>query len=167
MGGTIVPAGFRPMPETMLCFDIYATHHAVGQLYQPLLADLGLTYPQYLVMLVLWDSDGPTIGEIGGRLDLESSTLTPLVKRLEQQGLVSRNRDKQDERKVRVTLTAAGQALEKPAEAIPACIVEAFGLTMDEFGHLHDMLSKLRWKLQADALGKSARKLANASVQVD
>lgn len=151
MSSTLFPAGFQPKPETMLCFDIYATHHAVGQLYQPLLARLGLTYPQYLVMLVLWDSDTPTIGEIGARLDLESSTLTPLVKRLEKQGLVIRNRDKQDERKVRVRLTAEGRALEKPAEVIPDCIVEAFGLTADEFRHLHEMLGKLRKKLRADA----------------
>jgi len=149
MGDTKFPVGFRPKPETMLCFDIYATHHAVGQLYHPFLADLGLTYPQYLVMLVLWDSNGPTIGEIGRRIDLESSTLTPLVKRLERQGFVVRNRDKRDERKVRVMLTAEGKALEKPAESVPGCIVEAFGLTMEEFRYLHETLGKLRARLQA------------------
>ena len=81
-----LPDDFKATPESMLCFDIYATHHAVGQVYQPLLSGLGLTYPQYLVMLVLWEKDGLTVGELGNRLDLASSTLTPLIKRLEKIG---------------------------------------------------------------------------------
>ncbi|MCY0146440.1 MarR family transcriptional regulator [Hoeflea sp. G2-23] len=145
-----LPAGFRPIPESMLCFDIYATHHAVGQVYHPLLSGLGLTYPQYLVMLVLWDGDGVTVGDLGQRLDLASSTLTPLVKRLESQGLVARTRDATDERKVRVHLTEAGQAMEARASHVPACVAEAFGLTTAEFSTLHAMLGKVRQTLQTD-----------------
>ena len=140
----LFPAGARITPDQMLCFDIYATHHAVGQVYQPLLSELGLTYPQYLAMLILWAGDDVTIGEIGERLALESSTLTPLVKRLEAQGLVERARDKSDERRVRVRLTDAGRALEARAAHIPACIVEAFGLTRAEFAAMHAILDRVR-----------------------
>ncbi|WP_412048609.1 MarR family winged helix-turn-helix transcriptional regulator [Hoeflea sp. Naph1] len=145
-----LPAGFKPVPESMLCFDIYATHHAVGQVYQPLLSGLGLTYPQYLVMLVLWDGDGVTVGDLGQRLGLASSTLTPLVKRLESQGLVARTRDAVDERKVRVHLTKVGRAMEGRASHVPACVAEAFGLSTDEFSTLHAMLVKVRKALLTD-----------------
>lgn len=144
-----LPDGFRLRPESMLCFDIYATHHAVGQVYQPLLSELGLTYPQYLVMVVLWEQDGLTVGELGARLDLASSTLTPLIKRLESQGLLERKRDARDERKVRIKLTDAGRALEHRARHVPGCVAQAFGLTMEEFVHLHETLGKLRASLKA------------------
>lgn len=151
----LFPAGTRITPEHMLCFDIYSTHHAVGQVYQPLLSELGLTYPQYLAMLILWAGDDVTIGEIGERLSLESSTLTPLVKRLEAQGLVERARDKSDERRVRVRLTDAGRALEARAAHIPACIVEAFGLTRAEFSEMHAFLGRIRTAMR-QAAGRSA-----------
>lgn len=141
----------RMTPEDMLCFDIYSTHHAVGQVYQPLLAELALTYPQYLVMLILWAGDDVTVGEIGARLQLESSTLTPLVKRLEAQGLVVRARDKTDERKVRVRLTGDGRALEARAAHVPACVIDAFGLTPDEFRDLQAVLDRVRGSMRKAA----------------
>ncbi|WP_420408979.1 MarR family winged helix-turn-helix transcriptional regulator [Hoeflea sp.] len=144
MADAKLPDGFELRPESMLCFDLYATHHAVGQVYQPLLAEFGLTYPQYLVMIVLWERDGSTVNELGARLDLASSTLTPLIKRLEAQGLVVRNRDTEDERKVRVRLTAAGRKLEQDTSHIPSCVAKAFGLNIEEFVQLHEMLGRLR-----------------------
>lgn len=146
-----LPRGFRPSPETMICFDLYATHHAVGQVYQPLLAELGLTYPQYLVMITLWTGDGVTVGELGRRLNLESSTLTPLIKRLEQNDFLTRQRDKADERKVRIHLTEAGKILEGRASHIPGCIAEAFGLPLDEMRALHETLGRVRKSLKASA----------------
>ena len=151
-----LPEGFRLSPESMLCFDIYATHHAVGPVYQPLLSDLGLTYSQYLVMVLLWERDGVTVGELGARLDLASSTLTPLIKRLESQGLLSRRRDTSDERKVRVELTKTGRELENDASHVPGCVAEAFGLTGAEFAQLHAMLGQVRRSLKAQTGSKAA-----------
>ncbi|WP_417417533.1 MarR family winged helix-turn-helix transcriptional regulator [Hoeflea sp.] len=148
--GTL-PDGFSLKPESMLCFDIYATHHAIGQVYQPLLSELGLTYPQYLVMVVLWERDAVTVGELCARLDLASSTLTPLIKRLESQGMLSRKRDAADERKVRVLLTEAGRQLQGRAEHVPACVAQAFGLSTREFWELHEMLGKIRRSMKASA----------------
>lgn len=139
--------------ESMLCFDLYSTHHAVGQVYKPLLAPLGVTYPQYLVLTILWASDNLTVGAISERLYLESSTLTPLIKRLEAQGLVKRTRDSADERKVRVTLTEAGVAMQEAARHIPDCIMQAFGLPLEELIKLHHTLGTVRAALlrQAEA----------------
>jgi DNA-binding MarR family transcriptional regulator len=120
--------------DDQICFPIYAASRALQQLYRPLLAELGLTYPQYLVMLVLWEEDGVPLKHIGGRLRLDSGTLTPLLKRLERAGLVDRRRDDEDERVVRLSLTPAGRALKEPAQAVPhalvGCLVEA-GADMD------------------------------------
>jgi MarR family transcriptional regulator, organic hydroperoxide resistance regulator len=146
-----LPETFRPAPESMLCFDLYATHHAVGQVYQPLLAELGLTYPQYLVLVTLWTGDGLSVGELGRRLDLESSTLTPLVKRLENNGFLVRTRDKADERRVRVHLTEAGWQMETRARHIPGCIAEAFGLPLEDLRKLHDVLVRMRTSLRSAA----------------
>lgn len=151
-----LPDGFRLRPESMLCFDIYATHHAVGQVYQPLLSELGLTYPQYLVMIILWEKDGQTVGQLGDRLDLASSTLTPLIKRLESQGLVTRKRDTADERKVRVHLTKAGIDLQHDASHVPGCVAEAFGLTMEQFKQMHAMLGQVRRSLKAQSGSQAA-----------
>jgi len=142
--------------DTMLCFDLYSTHHAVGQVYTPLLAPLGLTYPQYLVLLVLWQSDDLIVGEIGERLHLESSTLTPLIKRLEAQGLVERRRDAKDERKVRVTLTPEGKMRHSEASHIPDCIMAAFGLPIAELVKLHDVLGTVRASLLTQAVRDGA-----------
>ncbi|MBB3175568.1 DNA-binding MarR family transcriptional regulator [Endobacter medicaginis] len=133
-----------PDLSNFVCFSLYAASHAFNRLYQPLLEPLGLTYPQYLVMTVLWGSDGKLVGEIGSQLDLVSSTLTPLLKRLEGAGLVERARDQKDERQVRVRLTEAGLALRVQAEAIPACVLAATGLSITELRDLRNRIDKLR-----------------------
>src|SRR6187200_10539 len=105
--------------DNQLCFALYSASLAMTKLYKPLLDELGLTYPQYLAMLALWEQDGLMVSEIGDRLSLDSGTLTPLLKRLEAAGLVSRIRDVQDERRVHITLTAAGRKLKARAQKIP------------------------------------------------
>src|SRR5689334_10034297 len=105
--------------DNQLCFALYSASLAMTKLYKPLLDELGLTYPQYLAMLVLWERDGLTVSDIGERLSLDSGTLTPLLKRLETSGLVTRIRDVQDERRVHITLTAAGRRMKQRAQKIP------------------------------------------------
>src|SRR6476620_9744519 len=109
--------------DNQLCFSLYSTSLAMTKLYKPLLDELGLTYPQYLTLLVLWERDGLTVSELGQRLFLDSGTLTPLLKRLEAAGLIARIRAVDDERRVHVTLTAAGRKLKARARSIPGCIV--------------------------------------------
>ncbi|MBJ3761766.1 MarR family transcriptional regulator [Maribius pontilimi] len=128
----------------MLCFDVYALNHAFARLYKPLLAPLGLTYPQYLAMSVLWDTSPLPVGRIGARVGLETSTLTPLLKRLELQGLITRTRARDDERRVEIGLTEAGRALSQRAVDIPACVERATGLDADEISALRATLSNLR-----------------------
>ena len=115
--------------------------------YQPLLADLGLTYPQYLVMLVVWEEEGLMVSEIGSRLFLDSGTLTPLVKRLETAGLLLRLRDIDDERRVRVKLTAAGRSLKSDASIIPACMQSKIGCSPEELLTLNQSITQLRERL--------------------
>lgn len=113
--------------DEQLCFAIYSAAHAFNRVYRPFLAELGLTYPQYLVMLVLWECDGQTVKAIGERLMLDSGTLTPLLKRLDSAGLVSRTRGREDERQVLVTLTEEGRTLRRKAGRAPnpvPCAVE-------------------------------------------
>ena len=133
--------------ERQLCFAVYAAAHAYGRFYKPLLDPLGLTYPQYLVMLVLWEQDGVTVKAIGQRLMLDSGTLTPLLKRLEAAGLVVRRRDAGDERQVRIDLTAAGAALKTRAKAVPTVVGGAFGGTEAEARALKQSLVTLRTRL--------------------
>jgi DNA-binding MarR family transcriptional regulator len=143
----------RPNPDDLLkidnfiCFALYSAGHAFTRLYKPLLEPLGLTYPQYLVMAVLWENDGRTVGEIGEKLLLESSTLTPLLKRLETAGMVRRTRDRDDERVVRVQLTPEGAALKQKAVDIPAAIGCSTNLTIPEVMKLTDEIKALRKKL--------------------
>ena len=108
--------------DSQVCFALYAASRAMTRAYAPLLAPLGLTYPQYLVLLVLWEEDGVSVRQLGERLILDSATLTPLLKRLEQDGLVSRKRDVDDERVVRIHVTAQGRTLRTKAKRIPAQI---------------------------------------------
>jgi DNA-binding MarR family transcriptional regulator len=130
--------------DEMLCFTFYSTTHAFNRVYKPLLQALGLTYPQYLVMRALWVRDDQTVGALGDKLLLESSTLTPLLKRLEGQGFVSRKRDPTDERQVRVRLTALGDDLRQQARDVPACVLEATGLTLEGLGRLRDEAATMR-----------------------
>jgi MarR family transcriptional regulator, organic hydroperoxide resistance regulator len=114
--------------EEFLCFEVYSANHAFNRVYQPLLDKLHLTYPQYLVMVLLWELDGQTVGELGKRLTLESNTLTPLLKRLETLDYIERGRDPADERQVRAQLTEKGRRLRAKALHIPGCILAASGL---------------------------------------
>ncbi len=114
--------------DEFLCFEVYSANHAFNRVYQPLLDKLHLTYPQYLVMVLLWERDGQTVGELGERLSLESNTLTPLLKRLEILECIERNRDPADERQVRARLTEKGRRLRAKALHIPGCILAASGL---------------------------------------
>ena len=137
--------------SNQLCFALYSASLAMTKLYKPLLGQLGLTYPQYLVMLVLWEQDGVTVSQLGERLFLDSGTLTPLLKRLEASGLLARERDVQDERRVRITLTAPGRALRLEAERIPACVLESTQCALPEVLALTEQLTQLRGALSARA----------------
>jgi MarR family transcriptional regulator, organic hydroperoxide resistance regulator len=135
-----------------LCFAIYSTAHAFNRVYKPLLDRLGLTYPQYLVMLVLWERDGLSVNEVGERLFLDSGTLTPLLKRLEAARLVKRTRSVADERQVLIALTAHGAALrEKAKTVVPPAILEATGCSVAELSALQKSLVELRGRLDAAA----------------
>jgi DNA-binding MarR family transcriptional regulator len=135
--------------EDQLCFALYAASRAMTAVYAPLLDALGLTYPQYLVLLVLWDHDGERVSHIGERLELDSATLTPLLKRLEARGLVERRRSAADERVVEVFLTAEGKRLRKRATAVPPCVFEKSGLTGPGLVKLRATLQDLTRRLRA------------------
>lgn len=135
--------------DAMLCFALYGAGHEMVRTYQPQLAALGLTYPQYLALTVLWRQDDRSVGEIGAALGLETNTLTPLLKRLEAAGLLARSRDKKDERQVRVRLTEAGRAMQARAAHVPGCFAAATGMSLAEMGALRDALQRLRRSLAA------------------
>jgi DNA-binding MarR family transcriptional regulator len=135
--------------DHQLCFALYSASLAMTKLYKPLLDDLGLTYPQYLAMLVLWETDGVTVSELGDRLHLDSGTLTPLLKRLEVAELVSRLRDVQDERRVLIRLTAAGRKLKGRAARIPGCVMQATQCDLSEVLQLTRQVQALRDRLIA------------------
>jgi MarR family transcriptional regulator, organic hydroperoxide resistance regulator len=139
--------------ENQLCFAVYSAAHAFNRVYKPLLDALGLTYPQYLVMLTLWQEDNQTVGAIGEKLMLESSTLTPLLKRLEAAGFITRRRDAADERQVRICLTPPGQELRQRAFAVPQKIGSATGCSLPEIQDLQTRLNLLR----DDLLGAAGR----------
>ncbi len=131
-----------PAPDDFICFAIYSTGHAFSRVYKPLLEKLGVTYPQYLVLVALWASDDRTVGDLGKVLFLESSTLTPLLKRLEGLEFLTRSRDPSDERQVRIALTKKGKALQHKARDYPSCVDGATGLSHDALGKLRtDILS--------------------------
>ncbi|MFV5187867.1 MarR family winged helix-turn-helix transcriptional regulator [Acinetobacter baumannii] len=130
--------------ENQLCFLIYSTNLALNQLYRKLLTPLGITYPQYLVMLVLWEKDEITVSEIGSKLFLESSTLTPILKKLEALQLLNRTRSKEDERQVIITLSEKGKKLKEQAVNIPKHILEASSCDMATLLGLKDQLTQLR-----------------------
>lgn len=137
--------------DDQLCFSIYAASHAFTRFYRPLLEPLGLTYPQYLVMLALWEEDAQPVGALGERLALDSGTLTPLLKRLQAQGVVDRERDADDERRVIVRLTPAGRALKARACAIPPEVARASGCELGEIAALTKQLAALRESLAGAA----------------
>ena len=138
--------------DRQLCFALYSASLAMTKVYKPLLDPLGLTYPQYLVMLVLWQDDGLMVSQLGERLALDSGTLTPLLKRLETAGLVQRLRDTADERRVMVQLTSTGRALRSKAGRVPAAVALSTGCELSEVTSLTARLQALRLQLTASTL---------------
>ncbi|TDR47854.1 MarR family transcriptional regulator [Tahibacter aquaticus] len=133
--------------DQQLCFALYSANLAMHKVYRPLLNKLGLTYPQYLVMLVLWETDAQTVSAIGERLFLDSATLTPLLKRLEAAGLLSRTRSAEDERQVVIELSSTGRALRQPAQAIPQSVFCAAQCSGAELRAIKSELERLRQNL--------------------
>ena len=133
--------------DNQLCFALYAASNAMTRLYRDKLEPLGLTYPQYLVMLVLWEQEDQTVSAIGERLYLDSATLTPLLKRLEAAGLVTRTRAAEDERQVLVGLTAAGRQLRHKAQQVPPAVLCAADCSLGELKSIKQELETLRDKL--------------------
>lgn len=134
--------------DNQLCFALHSTSLLMTKVYKPLLQALGLTYPQYLAMMVLWEEDGLTVGEISSRLLTDPGSLTPLLKRLEAEGLLSRTRSREDERVVIIELTEQGRALYDRARGVPQCILGASGLTLEQLRKLQADLLNLRGHLQ-------------------
>ncbi|WP_442113101.1 MarR family winged helix-turn-helix transcriptional regulator [Pseudomonas sp. NUPR-001] len=134
--------------DNQVCFALYSTSLLMTKVYKPLLQQLGLTYPQYLAMLVLWEKDGLTVGEISQRLLTDPGSLTPLLKRLEAEGLLKRTRSREDERVVQVHLSDQGRALQDRAKNVPQCILAASGESLARLQHLQAELLELRTNLQ-------------------
>jgi len=130
--------------EDQLCFSLYATSMAINRIYKPLLDKLGITYPQYLVLSTLWEQDRRTVGSIAERLSLESSTITPLVKRLEAASLVCRAREADDERRVLVSLTDSGRALKQDSRCLGEALFAHSSMTVDELIALNRQIQHLR-----------------------
>ena len=145
------PLPSSPHIDDLLCFAVHSTGFAFNRVYRRLLQDLGLTYPQYLVLIALWAKNGVTVGYLGEQLALETSTLTPLLKRLETMSLLTRRRSDTDERRVIVTLTTKGQDLKAKAADVTRCIVESAGLPRSDFTRLTDDLRNLRINLEQAA----------------
>ncbi|PRX11819.1 MarR family winged helix-turn-helix transcriptional regulator [Martelella mediterranea] len=140
---------FLPRIDNQLCFAVYATEHAFARAYKPLLSQLGLTYPQYLVMMALWEHRTLSVNAIGARLGLDSGTLSPLLKRLETTGYIARRRAQDDERRVEITLTPRGREIKSDAETIARSIAAKTGCTAEEARDLHARLNTLRQNLLA------------------
>jgi len=149
------PADISGCPEQLkldnqLCFALYAAANRMTRAYQPLLAKLGVTYPQYLVLMVLWERGSSSVGELGQALDLDSGTLTPLLKRMQVAGLVLRQRDPADERRVVISLTAAGFNLRAQAVDVPAMLACRINMPIEEALVLRDQLKQLRQMLTSE-----------------
>ena len=140
--------------DNQICFAVYSAAHAFNRVYKPLLDRLGLTYPQYLVMLVLWERDDVPVKDIGEKLFLDSGTLTPLLKRMEGMGLVKRTRSTEDERQVLVALTAQGHELKEKARTLPQSILSAAQCSISEIAAMKDEIVKLRNRLNV-AIGEA------------
>jgi DNA-binding MarR family transcriptional regulator len=138
--------------ERMVCFNLYAASRATAGLYRPALEAVGLTYPQYVAMRVIWHRGSVTVGELGRALDLDSGTLSPLLKRLAAQGLIRRERGTQDERTVRVTATAKGAELRDRVADLPERVACAVDLSPEEFAQLHHLLSRVRTSATAHTI---------------
>ncbi len=144
-----MPVSEREILKRQVCFALYSASRAATAVYRPMLEELGLTYPQYLVLLLLWERDGASVRELGHELELDSGTLSPLLKRLESAGLVVRQRSAEDERRVEVHLTDDGAALRARAAAVPRQLAQAAGLSSAELDQLRETLVKLAGALHA------------------
>lgn len=143
--------------DELVCFDLYAASRAVTAAYRPVLADLGLTYPQYLVLVVLWERGACPIKDLASTLRLDHATLTPLLRRLEAAGLLTRERDEGDARSVTVRVTPAGQALHRHAPEVQCRIEEALGLSRDDLATLQALLRSVAGSASAAAVGQQRR----------
>ncbi|MCZ2859124.1 MarR family winged helix-turn-helix transcriptional regulator [Blastococcus sp. VKM Ac-2987] len=152
---TALPAPSAALDD-QLCFALYAASRAVTARYRPMLDTIGLTYPQYLVMLLLWEQDNQTVGQLGARLALDSGTLSPLLKRLTAAGLVTRHRRVEDERSVAIALTDAGRAMQDKAEAISEEMIGAIGFDTTEFDDLKSRLRLLTERVNGTAANEDA-----------
>ncbi|WP_102798019.1 MarR family winged helix-turn-helix transcriptional regulator [Bowmanella denitrificans] len=139
--------------DNQLCFALYSTSLAMGKLYKPLLNRLGLTYPQYLMMLVLWEEDGLTSTDMGKRLQQDLGALSPVIKRLENQGLLERRRSAEDERRVQLYLTDQGKAMRDQAQQLPGEVLCASGLQLEQLASLKQQLDSLRANLSQASSG--------------
>jgi MarR family transcriptional regulator, organic hydroperoxide resistance regulator len=135
--------------EEFLCFAVYSAGHAFNRVYQPLLREFGLTYPQFIAMVLLWERDDQTVGDLGEKLFLQSNTLTPMLKRLESLGYINRRRDSADERQVRVKLTEAGRKLQLRAADIVRRVRKATGLEDPQIKELTEAVNALRKALES------------------
>lgn len=148
--GRQTPPATEPLDiQDFLCFAVYSASHAFNRVYQPLLKDLGLTYPQFIALIVLWERDGRTVGELGEELFLQSNTLTPMLKRLEVLGHIERSRDSADERQVRINLTESGRKLRLWASGVITNIRHATSLKDKEAQQLVAELGELRASLES------------------
>lgn len=129
--------------ESQVCFPIYALSREITNLYRPLLDELDITYPQYLVLLILWEHKEQTVNQIGRKLQLDNGTLTPLLKRLEQKGVLVRTRSKADERVVIVSLTTAGEEIKEKAKCIPERLIESLNISSEELAQLKSSIDKI------------------------
>ena len=152
MGSAKPPASGATTPplDDQLCFSLYAASLAINRTYKPMLDEMGITYPQYLVLNALAEADGMSVGSIAHRLALESSTITPLVKRMEQAGLVTRQRSHTDERQVQVDLTPAGRTLLVQCNCLNETLIERSGMTLAQLDALNRQIQTLRDALSGD-----------------
>jgi MarR family transcriptional regulator, organic hydroperoxide resistance regulator len=141
------PASWLPL-SAHVCYSLYSASLAMTKVYNPLLKPLGLTYPQYLVLVVLWENAPQTVSDLGAALNLDSGTLTPLLKKMEAAQLLRRERNRADERQVLIHLTELGEAKRAELNKVPACVVQSTGMTMTDLNALKDVLDQLRDQLQ-------------------
>ncbi len=131
-------------PNTMICFALYTASHAMNRAYVPLLKDLDLTYPQWITLMFLWEDDDQSVGSLSTKLQMQTNTLTPLLKRLETLGHVTRTRNPKDERQVIIRLTSSGRAMQKHSAAVTRCVIESTGFDLPMLENLVKVLSTLR-----------------------
>ena len=156
MTGGAAPLSPASELDALLCFAVHSTGFAFNRIYRRPLQRLGLTYPQYLAMVALWEEDGVTVGRLAERLSLDTSTLTPLLKRLEASKLLTRRRSEADERRVMVALTEQGRAMQQEAAGVTRCIMESAGLSADDLARLTREIRTLRGNLEGAAKAGAA-----------